>query len=85
MNELPSAGISSFAPADGAFYIYADISNLTNSSTKFCKDMLDDIGVACTPGLDFDPLRGGSSIRLSFAGTEADIIEACKRLRNWLR
>ena len=85
MNELPSAGISSFAPADGAFYIYADISNLTNSSAKFCKDMLDDIGVACTPGLDFDPLRGGSSIRLSFAGTEADIIEACKRLRNWLR
>ena len=85
MNELPSAGISSFAPADGAFYIYADISNLTNSSSEFCKDMLNDIGVACTPGLDFDPLRGDSSIRLSFAGSEADIIEACKRLRNWLR
>ena len=85
MNELPSAGISSFAPADGAFYIYADISNLTNSSAEFCKDMLNDIGVACTPGLDFDPLRGGSNIRLSFAGSEADIIEACKRLRNWLR
>ena len=85
MNELPSAGISNFAPADGAFYIYADVSNLTNSSNKFCKDMLNDIGVACTPGLDFDPLRGGSNIRLSFAGSEPDIVEACKRLKNWLR
>ena len=84
MNELPSAGISNFAPADGAFYIYADVSNLTNSSNKFCKDMLNDIGVACTPGLDFDPLRGGSNIRLSFAGSEPDIVEACKRLKNWL-
>ena len=85
MNELPSAGISNFAPADGAFYIYADVSNLTNSSNKFCKDMLNDIGVACTPGLDFDPLRGGSNIRLSFAGSEPDIVEACNRLKNWLR
>ena len=84
MNELPSAGISNFAPADGAFYIYADVSNLTNSSNKFCKDMLNDIGVACTPGVDFDPLRGGSNIRLSFAGSEPDIVEACKRLKNWL-
>ena len=47
--------------------------------------MLNDIGVACTPGLDFDPLRGGSNIRLSFAGSEPDIVEACKRLKNWLR
>ena len=85
MNELPSAGISNIAPPDGAFYIYADISNLTDSSEKFCKDMLRDIGVACTPGLDFDPLRGDFTVRLSFAGSDSDIREACKRLKNWLR
>ena len=85
MNELPIAGISNIAPPDGAFYIYADISNLTDSSEKFCKDMLRDIGVACTPGLDFDPLRGDFTVRLSFAGSDSDIREACKRLKNWLR
>ena len=85
MNELPTAGIFNIAPPDGAFYIYADISNLTDSSEKFCKDMLRDIGVACTPGLDFDPLRGDFTVRLSFAGSDSDIREACKRLKNWLR
>jgi aspartate/methionine/tyrosine aminotransferase len=84
MSELPSSGLDKLAPADGAFYIYADVAQLTNDSVGFCKRMLEDIGVACTPGLDFDPERGGTTLRLSFAGTERDVTEACKRIKTWL-
>ena len=84
MNELPSSGLDKLAPADGAFYIYADIAHFTNDSVEFCKRMLEEIGVACTPGLDFDPDRGDSTLRLSFSGVEHDIIEACKRIKTWL-
>ena len=85
MNELPSSGLDKLAPADGAFYIYADIAHFTNDSVEFCKRMLEEIGVACTPGLDFDPDRGGSTLRLSFSGAENDMIEACKRIKTWLK
>ena len=84
MNELPSSGLDKLAPADGAFYIYADIAHFTNDSVEFCKRMLEEIGVACTPGLDFDPDRGNSTLRLSFSGAEHDMIEACKRIKTWL-
>ena len=85
MNELPSSGLDKLAPADGAFYIYADIAHFTNDSVEFCKRMLEEIGVACTPGLDFDPDRGDSTLRLSFSGAEHDMIEACKRIKTWLK
>ena len=85
MNELPSSGLDKLAPADGAFYIYADIAHFTDDSVEFCKRMLEEIGVACTPGLDFDPDRGGSTLRLSFSGAENDMIEACKRIKTWLK
>ena len=85
MSELPSSGLDKLAPADGAFYIYADVAHLTNDSVGFCNRMLEDIGVACTPGLDFDPDRGGSTLRLSFAGAQEDMIGACKRIKVWLK
>ena len=85
MNELPAAGIDNLAPADGGFYIYADVANLTQNSVSFCQKMLNEIGVACTPGLDFDPDRGSSSIRFSFAGSQHDMVEACKRIKTWLK
>ena len=85
MNELPSSGLNKLAPADGAFYIYADIAHFTNDSVEFCKRMLEEIGVACTPGLDFDPDRGDSTLRLSFSGAEHDVIDACKRIKAWLK
>ena len=85
MSELPSSGLDKLAPADGAFYIYADVAHLTNDSVGFCKRMLEDIGVACTPGLDFDPDRGGTTLRLSFAGTECDVTKACKRIKTWIK
>ncbi len=83
LEELPRAGIENFAPADGAFYLYADIAQLTNDSVAFCQRMLREIGVACTPGADFDPLRGHATMRLSFAGSTETIAAAARRLIDW--
>lgn len=84
LNELPAAGLDDLAPADGAFYIYADVTRFTNDSVDFSKRMLAEIGLAATPGVDFDPARGHGSIRFSFAGATADMIEASRRLKSWL-
>jgi aspartate/methionine/tyrosine aminotransferase len=84
LNELPKAGIERFAPADGAFYIYADVGHLTEDSQAFCKRMLHETGVAATPGVDFDPFRGQRFVRFSFAGREDEVAEAAQRLRRWL-
>ncbi len=71
------------APSDGAFYLYADISDLTDNSPEFCSRMLTEVGVAATPGIDFDPVRGLRTIRFSFAGATDQMIEAVKRLKGW--
>ena len=81
--ELPSVGFDSLAPADGAFYIYADVSKLTNDSAAFCSRMLAEARIASTPGLDFDPYRGNAFVRFSFAGTEEDMRRAIDRLGAW--
>ncbi len=83
LKELPDAGFDRLAPADGAFYIYADVTRRTNDSETFCKRMLAETGVAAAPGTDFDPGRGGRFVRFSFAGPEADIVRALSRLRDW--
>jgi len=83
--ELPKAGFDRFAPADGAFYLYADVGHLTNDSAEFCRRMLHDIGVAVTPGIDFDPGRGRGTLRISFAGSTATMAEAARRLKSWRR
>lgn len=84
LNELPKAGFTEFTPVDGAFYIYTDVSRFTNDSFDFAAKMLREIGVATTPGADFDGERGHRFIRLSFAGSEAHMREAVKRLKVWL-
>ena len=73
------------APTDGAFYVYADVSDHTGDSLAFCEKLLADTGVAIAPGIDFDTDRGGSFVRLSFAGPTADIDEAIGRIGAWLR
>jgi aspartate/methionine/tyrosine aminotransferase len=83
--ELPQAGFDHLAPADGAFYLYADVSALTNDSEAFCRRMLAETGVATTPGVDFDPARGHRFLRFSFAGPEAAMAEAAERLKTWLK
>jgi aspartate/methionine/tyrosine aminotransferase len=81
--ELPKAGFDKFAPADGAFYLYADVGAFTNDSAEFCRRMLAETGVAATPGLDFDPGRGNRFMRFSIAGATADMAEAARRLVIW--
>jgi aspartate/methionine/tyrosine aminotransferase len=83
--ELPKAGFDRFAPADGAFYLYADVSHLTNDSEDFCRRMLREIGVAVTPGTDFDPGRGRGTLRICFAGSTHAMAEAARRLKSWRR
>jgi len=85
MEELPKAGFSALAPCDGAFYLYADVSALTGDSVDFCARMLAEAGVAATPGVDFDPLRGGGFVRFSFAGSTAAMAEGARRLKAWRR
>ena len=84
LRELPKAGFDSLAPADGAFYLYADVSRLTNDSQDFCRRMLAETGVAIAPGIDFDPERGHRFVRFSFAGLEAVMGQAADRLAVWL-
>ncbi|MEE9301111.1 MAG: pyridoxal phosphate-dependent aminotransferase [Alphaproteobacteria bacterium] len=85
LEELPKAGIERFAPADGAFYLYADVSELTDDSSVFCEAMLAETGVAAAPGIDFDPKGGKSYVRFSFAGSTEDIGEAARRIVAWRR
>lgn len=85
LEMLPRAGFDRLAPADGAFYLYAEIGHLTNDSLEFCRRMLAETGVAATPGVDFDPVRGHATMRFSFAGATEEMEEAATRLQRWLR
>jgi aspartate/methionine/tyrosine aminotransferase len=84
LRELPKAGLTKLAPADGAFYIYADVSHLTNDSEDFCRRMLTEAGIATAPGTDFDRDRGRSAIRISFAGDTQTMSDAAGRLKDWI-
>jgi aspartate/methionine/tyrosine aminotransferase len=84
VRALGAAGLTRFAPAEGAFYLYVDISSLTRDSEGFCRRLLAETGIAVTPGLDFDPIDGGGWVRLSFAGSTDDVAEAARRLEDWL-
>jgi aspartate/methionine/tyrosine aminotransferase len=84
LDGLRHIGIDRLAPTDGAFYVYADVSDFTDDSMVFCSKLLADTGVAIAPGIDFDPERGGSYVRLSFAGPGNDIEEALRRIGSWL-
>ncbi len=80
LKMLPKAGITRFAPPDGGFYVYADISHLGDDSLTLARALLDEEGVAVTPGHDFDPVRGGSTWRLSYAASTADVEEGMARI-----
>jgi aspartate/methionine/tyrosine aminotransferase len=83
LNELPKAGFGKLAPADGAFYLYADIAHLTDDSDAFVRGMLMQIGVAATPGIDFDEAGGRHFMRFSYDGTFDDMREAARRIQAW--
>ncbi|MEH7826745.1 pyridoxal phosphate-dependent aminotransferase [Gemmobacter denitrificans] len=84
LEGLPKAGFTRIAPPDGAFYIYADVSDLTTDSLAFAAQILDEAGVAVTPGLDFDPRRGAQTLRFSYARATADIAEGLARLQAFM-
>ncbi len=84
LEGLPHVGLDSFLPADGAFYLYADVSRFTNDSFAFATRMLEEAGVATTPGIDFDPLHGRNFLRLCYAGAREEMREAVGRIGNWL-
>jgi aspartate/methionine/tyrosine aminotransferase len=85
IEALAAAGLRRLAPAEGAFYLYADVSSLTDNSGDLCRRLLAATGVAITPGRDFDPIHGDAWVRLSFAGAAEDIVEAARRLSGWLK
>lgn len=82
---LPKAGLDKFLPVDGAFYLYADISRFSDDSLNFAKRMLNEAGVAATPGIDFDPLNGKHFLRFCYAGSAAEMHEAVERIGGWLK
>jgi aspartate/methionine/tyrosine aminotransferase len=83
LRALPDAGFTRLAPAEGAFYLFADITDRSNDSADFCARMLAEVGIAATPGIDFDHARGNRFLRFSYCGPEADMREAAARLRAW--
>ena len=85
LRELPKAGFDRLAPVDGAFYIYADVAELTNDSLSFCRRILNETGVAITPGVDFDPDRGHHYVRFSFAESVEQVTGAAAALNDWSR
>ena len=85
LDGLPRAGLDSFLPVDGAFYLYADISRFSDDSFAFAKRMLEEAGVAATPGIDFDPIRGRKFLRLCYAGSREEMCEAVERIGVWLK
>ncbi|NPD16150.1 aminotransferase class I/II-fold pyridoxal phosphate-dependent enzyme [Xinfangfangia sp. D13-10-4-6] len=84
LEGLPEAGFTKIAPPDGAFYIYADVSDLTDDSLGLAREILEGAGVAVTPGLDFDPKRGHQTLRFSYARSTADIAEGLRRLKAFM-
>jgi aspartate/methionine/tyrosine aminotransferase len=81
---LPQAGLNKFLPADGAFYLYADVSDFTSDSFEFAKQMLEQARVATTPGIDFDPVHGRRFIRFCYARSADEMREAVARIARWL-
>jgi len=83
LRELPKAGFDRLAPVDGAFYVYADVGQITDDSVAYCRRILEETGVAVTPGVDFDPFRGQRFIRFSFSESRDTIASAASVLVGW--
>jgi aspartate/methionine/tyrosine aminotransferase len=85
LEALPRAGLDRFLPADGAFYLYADVSRFSRDSFAFARALLEEAGVAATPGIDFDPVHGKEYLRFCYAGSPSDMREAAERIARWLK
>jgi aspartate/methionine/tyrosine aminotransferase len=85
LEGLPRAGLDIFLPADGAFYLYADVTRFSTDGLSFANRMLREAAVAVTPGVDFDPVLGRNYVRFCYAGAGEDMREAVERIGTWLR
>lgn len=85
IDGLGDVGLDHFASPDGAFYFYVDVSHVTSDSQELCRVWLDELGVACTPGIDFDPAGGHRYVRLSYSESTEDVAEATRRIAAWIR
>jgi Aspartate/tyrosine/aromatic aminotransferase len=85
LRRLPELGITGFAPPDGAFYVWCDVTHLTDDSQAWCARLLADTGIALAPGVDFDPIDGHTKVRLSFCGETAELATALDRLEEYLQ
>ena len=85
LEGLPKVGLGRIAPIDGAFYVWADISDYSTDSIDFCRRMLHEAGIAATPGVDFDPFKGHHYLRMAFAGSTEDMVQVVDRLDGWMR
>lgn len=84
LEALPRMGFTRLAPSEGAFYLFADVSHLTNDSQAFCAEMLAETGVSTVPGIDFDKEQGQRFVRFSFCGSEEKMRDALARLEPWM-
>ena len=84
LTGLAELGIDKLAPADGAFYVYADIAHLSDDSTSYCDRLLAETGIATAPGIDFDPVDGRHHLRMSFAGSTSTVVGALDALARYL-
>ena len=81
---LKSMGFLLCENIQGAFYVYVDISKFSDDCEKFCHDMLEDHGVALTPGTDFGDFESKRHVRIAFT-TDMDSLElGVQRLQNAL-
>jgi aspartate/methionine/tyrosine aminotransferase len=85
LEAFERAGLARLAPPDGAFYLYLDVSQITDDSPALCRTWLDELGVATTPGIDFDPVRGRRFVRFSYSESTEDVAEAARRIERWMR
>ncbi len=83
VDTLADMGVTALAPPDGAFYVYADVSGLSSDSAAFCKLLLDETGLALTPGTDFDHTNGRRYVRICYAESEENVAEAARRMAAW--
>ncbi len=83
IDGLAAAGLTNTAAADGAFYVYADVAHLGVESPTLCRRWLDELGIAASPGIDFDLARGAQFVRFSYAGRADDLAQAIELLERW--
>jgi len=85
INLFEDIGLGNYAPPDGAFYLYVDITKISNNSADLALSLLKDVGVSCTPGIDFDKKYGKNFIRFSYGGPSDKVLEGAKRIKEWIQ